>query len=416
MKSTFTALLMALLLCGCAARTDPLQEETEPSVPEAPELQEEEQSEEPSPPPEDTVTIKDSSVSITLGRPQSYDSICLQGLSKAGELTIRINDGEIYTQENASSLRYCYLGPQAAENISVQLPEGGSVEQFSLSSPKEGLLSAYLPYNAFTESMLTDGRLQTLDRLTVNVGCYWRADGSLEVKSSLSDMLSQIHDANPELEIFCTINPKAGGAAAILNKESRTVLIQNMLDFCQTHSLAGVDIDWEFPAEDQWDEFSDLIIELSQSLAESDRSLSLAFYPQDITLSPEAVTAIDTVHMMAYDQFDEQGRHSTYETAVEAIDYFLALGFDAGQLCLGIPAYGRPLSSEALWPLYNEYADQLADGTNLLGVYYFNSPQLAQDKAVLARERELQGVFFYHLGCDSADDSSLIQAVSQIFQ
>ena len=71
-----------------------------------------------------------------------------------------------------------------------------------------------------------------------------------------------------------------------MSVESRQILIQSMTDFCQEHDLAGVDIDWEFPAEDQWDEFSELIVELSAALSKDSRSLSLAFYPEDVNLSP----------------------------------------------------------------------------------------------------------------------------------
>ena len=119
---------------------------------------------------------------------------------------------------------------------------------------------------------------------------------------------------------------------------------------------------------------------------------------------------------MSYDQFDELGRHSTYQAALDSIDYFLSLGFDAAQLSLGIPAYGRPLSGEAAWPLYADYAAQLCDGTNLLDNSYFNSPQLAQDKSLLARQEGLQGVFLYHLGCDRYDENSLILACADVLQ
>ena len=201
-----------------------------------------------------------------------------------------------------------------------------------------------------------------------------------------------------------------------MNAEIRQKLVQSMVDFCTEQNLAGVDIDWEFPAEDQWDEFSDLIVELSSALSSSGKRLSLAFYPEDVNLSSEAIKAIHKVNVMAYDQFDEQGRHSTYETALDSIDYFLSLGFEAEQLSLGIPAYGRPLSGEAVWPLYTDYADQLIGGINLLNDNYFNSPQLAQDKTLLARQEGLQGVFLYHLGCDSYNENSLTLACSEVLQ
>lgn len=422
MKTRFSALLLALLLCSCSARNEPpdVTEPSEPSVPPAIET--------PTEPPlsplnepeiRDSMILEKNIATITLGGERSFDSLCLKGLTGNGDLTICINENEIYNQENESVDRWCWLGTQSADCVTISLPEGCSVEQYSLPEPAKGSetrLSAYLPHSSYSEQILNSEALGSLDELTINTGCYWLSDGTLEVNSQLPTIISSLQASYPNLDLFCTINPKKGGAAAIMTAESRQTLIQSMLDFCAEQEIDGIDIDWEFPAEDQWDEFSDLIVELSEALSRSGKSLSLAFYPEGVTLSAEAVNAIHKVNVMAYDQFDEQGRHSTYETALEAIDYFLSLGFQSEQLSLGIPAYGRPLSGEAAWPLYVDHADQLSDGSNLLNDSYFNSPQLAQDKTLLAREEGLQGVFLYHLGCDSSNESSLTLACAEVLQ
>ena len=101
---------------------------------------------------------------------------------------------------------------------------------------------------------------------------------------------------------------------------------------------------------------------------------------------------------------------------MKSIDYFCSIGFETSQLSLGIPAYGRPLSAEAVWPDYIDYADQLADGTNLLNGNYFNSQQLAQDKALFARESALQGVFLYHLASDAEGELSLTTACAEVLK
>lgn len=418
MKRRMSALLLVLLLCGCSARTEAVGEAEEQEM-----QTETVQEESPPAPAEQTVsvdilTVEGNLATIRMDGQLNYDSICLQGLGEAGELTICIDGEKVYKQESGLGNRWCYVGPQDADTLTIQLPEGSSLEQFGLPEPTEkgkSRLSAYLPYSSYTDDMLSDGFLGLLDELTVNVGCYWRADGSLEIKNGLPEMLATIRAAYPELTIYCTINPKQGGAAAIMTEKARQTLVDSILSFCDENEMDGVDIDWEFPEEDQWDEFSQLIVQLSQTLSSTDKNLSVAFYPQDVILSPEAMKAIQKVNVMAYDQFDEQGRHSTYETAVASIDYFLTLGFEAKQLSLGIPAYGRPLSGEAQWSLYYEYAEQLAYGQNQIGDSYFNSPQLVQDKAVFARESKLQGIFLYHLACDDSSHS-LTAAASQVLK
>ena len=426
MKKRLTVLFLTLLLCGCSARNEPpaVQEPSAQPTP-APPSTAELPAETPQlplnePGVRDSLVLEENIATITLSGQHSFDGLYLQGMNEGGTLSVSISDNNIYRQENDSTARWCWLGQQDTNSLIIELPEHCNIDtQFKLSAPSKGSenhLSAYLPHSSYSEQILNSEALRSLDELTVNTACYWLADGSLEVKQNLSHIIESIQTTYPDLDIFCTINPKKGGAAAIMSAESRQILIQSMTDFCQEHDLAGVDIDWEFPTEDQWDEFSELIVELSAALSKDSRSLSLAFYPEDVNLSPEAIKSIHKVNVMSYDQFDEQGRHSTYQTALDSIDYFLSLGFDAAQLSLGIPAYGRPLSGEAAWPLYTDYAAQLCDGTNLLENSYFNSPQLAQDKSLLARQEGLQGVFLYHLGCDSYDENSLILACADVLQ
>lgn len=360
-------------------------------------------------------------VEISWPENRSMDRILLEGTDLNGTISISNKDKILYSQELSSDSHWCYIGGQNTDSLTISLTGDTSLSEISVPAPVESSktkLCAYLPYTYFSDRMLTDGSLAALDELTIHVGCYWKGDGSLEVKDGLTDVISKIRTAYPQLKIYCTINPKAGGAAAITSLEKRNILIENMIRFCQEQQLNGVDIDWEFPAEDQWDDFSALLSQLGNELDGLDMKLSAAFYPENITLSSNAVAALSKVNVMAYDLFDENGFHSTYQSAVDSIRYFLDMGFSPRQLSLGIPAYGRPLSGEAQWPYYCDFADQLIDGSSLLGNNYFNSPQLAQDKTVLAEESELHSVFLYHLGSDlpGSDSRSLSAAIRQVIE
>ncbi len=406
------SLFLLLLLSACSTpRTAPVEEAAPPTPPAPPVV--EEPVEKPAEPekeiPADTLEFQDGRLILTLGQERSYEGIFLQEIDGEGDISISLDGTEVYRQENSQTQRFCYLGEQTSSTIEIDFSEGCSVRGAEvIKTPEDDTsLSAYLPYNTWTPRMLENGSLEQLDDITVNVGVYWRGDGSLEVKDGLREMLAAIHSAYPDLEIFCTINPKKGGAAALFTPESRQLLIENMLTFAEEEQLSGIDIDWEFPADDQWDEFSELIVELSTALHSADKRLSLAFYPDTATLSQEAIQSIHRVHVMAYDQFDDKGYHSTYAGAVEAIDSFLTLGFREEQLSLGIPAYGRPTNEAAEWPFYGDHAAELAEDRNLLNNNYFNSPQLVQDKALLSAQKGLQGVFLYHLGCDSSDGESI---------
>ena len=81
---------------------------------------------------------------------------------------------------------------------------------------------------------------------------------------------------------------------------------------------------------------------------------------------------------------------------------------------LGIPAYGRPLDASAQWLLYSDIdlSAVSSEDPNRIGDFFFNTPQLAAEKAQYAKEQELGGVMIYHLLCDKTDEDSLIYAVS----
>ena len=102
------------------------------------------------------------------------------------------------------------------------------------------------------------------------------------------------------------------------------------------------------------------------------------------------------------------------QTAKDSIDYFLSLGFSPEKLVLGIPAYGRPLDASAQWLLYSDIdlSAVSSEGPNRIGDFFFNTPQLAAEKAQYAKEQNLGGVMIYHLLCDKTDENSLICAVS----
>ncbi len=279
-------------------------------------------------------------------------------------------------------------------------------------------LCSYLPVASLAEPLEDlQTNIDALDYLILNTGVYWNSEGELEISDDFISVWETLHG---QTELWCTVNPKGElireqTAGTVLDTaEERKQLVQSIADFAAEYQLSGIDIDWEFPLETEWADFSAFLVELEAALSSTDVQLSLALYPEDISLSQQAIAALDRVHVMAYDQFDEQGFHSTLQTAQEAIDYFIDLGFAPSQLCLGIPAYGRPLDGSAQWVFYRDIDPESMKGKNpnLVGDIYFNSPSLALQKQELAKEEKLSGVMVYQLLCDRTDQNSLIYTLS----
>ena len=303
--------------------------------------------------------------------------------------------------------------------ITEEIPEAeAEPEPVPEETESELLLCSYLPVASLSEPLEDlQTNIDALDYLILNTGVYWNSEGKLEISDDFISVWETLHG---QTELWCTVNPKGElireqTAGTVLDTaEERKQLIQSIADFAAEYQLSGIDIDWEFPLETEWADFSAFLVELEGALSSADVQLSLALYPEDISLSQQAITALDRVHVMAYDQFDEQGFHSTLQTAQDAIDYFIDLGFAPSQLCLGIPAYGRPLDGSAQWVFYRDIDPDSMKGKNpnLVGDIYFNSPSLALQKQELAKEEKLSGVMVYQLLCDRSNQNSLIYTLS----
>lgn len=304
-----------------------------------------------------------------------------------------------------------------------KLPDDSQSESAASAQPSDApvQLCAYLPVSSLPEdtaAALEPYRqsISSLDYLILNTGVYWAADGTLEVSFAFSQAAKLL---SGQTKLWATVNPKGAlvregsAGSSIATEQQRQTLCQNILKLCREYSLDGIDIDWEFPQEEEWDSFSLLLVQLKQLLSSQPQpiALSVALYPQQNQLNAEAMQALDRVHLMAYDQFDQQGFHSTLQTAQEAVEQLLQQGADVGQLSLGIPAYGRPLDASAQWIFYKDIPQDISrENPDLDGEIFFNSAATAAAKTQFACDSKLGGVMLYHLLCDRTYEGSLIAA------
>jgi len=248
--------------------------------------------------------------------------------------------------------------------------------------------------------------------VTVITGLCWEEDGSVRILeegyAALLETLRRLYQG----EIYATIYParslirEGRAGASVDTPEKRSLLAENVLAFAEEYALDGIDLDWETPADDtEWDLCSETICTLKEALSEQGKGLSAALYPQNSgRLTPAARDALDTLNLMTYDQFDENGFHSTYEMMTDAVRQALDEGYTPAQVLPGVPAYGRPLDGSPSWPLYRD-AGLNQDEDVRDGVAY-NSVKTVEAKTAFAR-RTAGGVFFYHLLGDLPADDPL---------
>lgn len=194
------------------------------------------------------------------------------------------------------------------------------------------------------------------------------------------------------------------GGRLVFEEPLRSKAIQNILDFVLKYDLDGFDFDWEFPENhEQFRQLSDFIVDLKKAFEPYGKKISTAWYAWDISLSDEAIAAIDYVNVMGYDEYDQDGNICSFMSgALQPVQYFLDLGFRREQIVLGLPYYARAYVNGTL-------QDRFVNDRSRVGLthfsgesdgFVFNSPQLIADKTAYAIHEQLGGVFCWNLMYD----------------
>ena len=199
-------------------------------------------------------------------------------------------------------------------------------------------------------------------------------------------------------------------AAVAASSELRATFVTDVVEHCLSLRLDGVDLDWEHPdGADQERSYGQLMSELRASFEPHGLMLSvtIAGWQQ---LPDDAIRAVDWVNVMAY---DHDGRHSTYDNAVQEVQSLVSRGVPAGKITFGLPFYGRHVTERNTTRTWREIVatDKPADDVDEINGVYFNGPLTIRRKTRFARDTKLAGVMFWELGQDAPGDASLLDVI-----
>ncbi len=198
------------------------------------------------------------------------------------------------------------------------------------------------------------------------------------------------------------------------------VLEKNILEVLEKYHFDGVHFDYEYPITgDAWHYFNKFLVSLRLYLR-NDYTLGVALSTWNVSLTPKAISAIDTLELMTYDYVDANGKHATYEDTVAQIKKLKNKGVPTNKINIGLPFYSRPKDMSPYWYDYiNCYDKMTKDGwyhcDEINKDCWFNTSEVISQKTHYAINNGFGGVMIWHYSCDLplSHEDSLLRAIGE---
>jgi GH18 family chitinase len=190
----------------------------------------------------------------------------------------------------------------------------------------------------------------------------------------------------------------------------RATFVSGLQKIVADYSIDGVDIDWEYPDAGQSSQnFLVLMRELRAAFPAGRYLLTSAvvvYGENGDSIPTESFELVDFLNIMAYDGPD----HSTYELAVQALDYWAGRGLSPEKTVLGVPFYSRPNEVSFSRLVNADPKSAWTDTFNFAGEQHYNGIPTIQRKTLLAMQRA-HGIMFWEFSQDAVGEYSLLAAI-----
>ena len=306
--------------------------------------------------------------------------------------------------------------------ILVSCSKDDSFEEEIMTVDKSARVVGYLPSYRFDSNEKIDYcKLTHLNLAFANPG----SNGKLII-NDFSGVVVRARNENNNIKIYISIG---GGyltdeqasiwSNSIDIKDNRPIIINEIVNFVVDNSLDGVDVDleWQYVTSG----YSDFVIELKSALSAKGKSMTAALpgTTKFDNITEEALQTFDFINIMAYDftgpwNPTASGQHSSYNNAVESINFWKNTGVSQSKLTLGVPFYGYDFSNSSnvtsftfgqMVSTNNSYSE-----IDNVGMKYYNGRPTIKSKVKLASE-QVSGIMIWELGQDSFSDYSLLKTI-----
>ena len=192
----------------------------------------------------------------------------------------------------------------------------------------------------------------------------------------------------------------------VRTKKVRENFIKNLKHLLEKHNLDGVDLNWEYPENnDEWNGLFSLIAEMRKTFGEK-KIITMAIYPgQERILTNYLINDIDYFLVMIYDRTCKKPpcHHSTFDFYKNSATNIRNV--NKNKLALGLPFYARDgysFKAETYAEISKFGIDEKKD--EILGkgsdLWMFNSVKTIEEKTKYALENNYGGVMIWEVGQD----------------
>ncbi len=298
---------------------------------------------------------------------------------------------------------------------------------------KEKSMFRIVGYLPLKSAIQQDLKTIPFDKLT-HINLYFlNPDTAGNFNQDLSGLVPFIKEAHRNaVKVLPSI--AGGGPHAyyhnLLKDSNRAKLVDDLLQIVLKCNFDGIDVDIEGSDIDA--NYENFVVDLTRAFHKNKKLVTsaIAVFYKDV-LSDRALTQYDFVNVMSYDHTgpwrpEKPGPHSTYEQAVEDLNYFTTeRKIPKEKMNLGVPFYGYGFGPTPASPPFSfnyfdivarfpgsESGDSLTMSTG--ATIYYNGISTIKKKAALAKEKA-SGIMIWQLSGDAAGDKSLLKAINDEF-
>ena len=195
---------------------------------------------------------------------------------------------------------------------------------------------------------------------------------------------------------------RSEGFLTLKGPEKYRQFIMALSSLTREYGIEGVDFDHEAmrSREDVMDFFR-LVVGLAPALRKLGLSVSIAIHA-GFMVPNQVYQAVDRINVMTYDY-----PFASVDEVKGTMDALIAAGVPSNKLFLGIPAYGRHNQEIGKVMTFAEIVDaagthELDEGTvrGVWNEFQYDSPRIVRRKVLLAKQKNLGGVFLWEVGQD----------------